>query len=144
MVTLRAATAADADLLLAWRNDPATRAASFTTGEVDPAGHRAWLAARLADPACSVWIAEQDGTPIGQVRLDGDADEAEISVGLAPEARGRGLGAAVIAKACAAGAAATVLARVRPGNEASLRAFRQAGFSDAGATEDAVELRWAR
>jgi ribosomal protein S18 acetylase RimI-like enzyme len=56
-----------------------------------------------------------------------------VSVTLAPEARGRGLAAAVLAAAeeawrAAAGTAPAVLACVRPGNTASARLFEAAGY----------------
>lgn len=147
MLRLRPATAADADLLLEWRNDPVTRAASFTTGEVHPAKHRAWLAARLTDPLCRLSIAEWDGVPIGQVRVTRIGDRCgEISVALAPEARGQGLAAAVITEACAASAPAlaltTVVASIRPENERSRRAFEAAGFRLSTVTSEALTLTW--
>lgn len=45
----RRAAEADADLLLEWRNDDATRRASRATDPVTPEKHRKWLRATLAD-----------------------------------------------------------------------------------------------
>ncbi len=132
--TLRPAEPGDADRLLAWRNDPATRAASFSDDPVAPADHRAWLSRKLADPAVRLWIAEAGAQPIGTVRAERDAPGgAELHIAMAPEARGRGLATPVLeAAAAAAGSQLGVrrlLARILPGNVASTRAFRRAGFS---------------
>ena len=128
-VRLRRATAADADLLLGWANDPATRAASFHPDPIDAAGHESWLAARLASPTTTFWIGEDGGgRPVGQVRVEGE----EISISVAPDLRGRGFGRALLAAAVEeAGRTLPIerlLARVRVDNPASLSLFAGAGF----------------
>lgn len=137
VVQLRRATESDADLLLAWSNDPATRAASFHPEPIERAGHLRWLAALLASPTTGFWIGDAGGHPIGQVRVDIVAHEVgEISISTAPEARGVGLGRALLAAAIAeAGEAlpiSTLLARVRLDNPASLALFAGAGFVERG------------
>jgi RimJ/RimL family protein N-acetyltransferase len=132
-LTLRQATVADADLLRAWRNDPGTLAASWEREPVEPAGHVRWLSGVLADPNRHLLVAEEGARPVGQVRFDGGDDGAWlISVAIAPEERGRGLGSELIragvAWLCERDGGARVLAQVRTGNEQSLRAFDRAGF----------------
>jgi hypothetical protein len=68
-VSLRPANADDAELLLAWANDAATRAASFDRPEIAPDVHAAWLTRVLADPSRRLWIALEGDRPVGQVRL---------------------------------------------------------------------------
>ena len=136
---LRRATESDADLLLAWSNDPLTRAASFHPEQIKRAGHVQWLAARLASPSTAFWIGETDDGPIGQVRVEIVANEVgEVSISTAPEARGVGLGRALLAAAIAeAGDAlpiSTLLARVRLDNPVSLALFVGAGFAERGRT----------
>lgn len=145
-VRLRRATTLDRDRLRAWRNDPATVAASFSSAPVAAADHAAWLGRRLADPACRIWIVEHDGLPAGQVRAERTADDsAELHIALAPRSRGKRLAAAALRMAVTEArrelAVATVLARVKPGNGASLRAFEAAGFSVEERTGAVVELR---
>jgi RimJ/RimL family protein N-acetyltransferase len=128
-VRLRRVTASDADLLLAWANDPVTRAASFHPSPIDPAGHVRWLAARLASPETGFWIGESaDGLAVGQVRVEGE----EVSISVAPDARGQGFGRVLLAAAVEeAGRTLPVermLARVRVDNPASLALFAGAGF----------------
>ena len=93
VVTLRPAELSDEARLLDWRNDPATRAASLSSGEVSSQDHRRWLASKLADSRCALFVILVNSKPLGQVRIDLLDDElAEVSIGLAPEARGRGAG----------------------------------------------------
>lgn len=123
---LRPARTADWQALLDWRNDPATVAASLTPGTVDEAGHRGWLDRMLQDPGVTLWIAEDATGAVGTVRLTPLGDGKEVSITLAPTARGRGLAAVLIALACTA--PVPYYARIKPGNAASRRAFETAGF----------------
>jgi RimJ/RimL family protein N-acetyltransferase len=131
---LRPAGPEDAEVLLALRNDPAARAASFHAAEIAPEEHAAWLAGRLADPGTRLYVAEFGGAPVGQARVDTVADGVgEISVALDAAHRGRGLGRALVAAASARAAVELGLARVEAAiklsNEASVSAFRAAGYS---------------
>jgi RimJ/RimL family protein N-acetyltransferase len=143
--TLRLARASDAALLLDWRNDPGVRAASFSQDPVSLSEHEGWLARKLDDPDTRVLIAEQDELPIGQVRLERiGANVVEVHVSLAGEVRGQGFAPKVLA--LGAGVAleefgpGTMVARVKPSNERSLRAFFAAGFVERERTSDAVVL----
>jgi RimJ/RimL family protein N-acetyltransferase len=146
VVTLRPAELSDGARLLQWRNDPATRAASLTSERVSLQDHRHWLALKLADPSCAFFIIVADAEPIGQVRLDRIDDQlAEVSIGLAPRARGQGAGREALL--LAAGEArdrlgVTMLtARIKADNEPSLRSFAAAGFYEVGRKDEIVELR---
>jgi RimJ/RimL family protein N-acetyltransferase len=134
---------ADSDLLLAWRNDPAARAASFSLDEIPRATHLHWLEGKLADPSCAVLIIEHSGEPVGQIRLERAGDTAEIHIALAPAARGRSIGRQALRSAVAHArtlGARRVEARVKHDNEASLRAFEAAGFRVVGREQGIVEL----
>jgi RimJ/RimL family protein N-acetyltransferase len=131
---VRRARLADVELLLRWRNDPETRSNSFTSDEIGLDAHASWLSAKLAEPTCLLLVAELDGHPVGQVRLDRRADDwAEISITVAPEARGRGIGRQVIAAGSSEGAdelaVQRIVARIKPDNAASAAAFRNAGYA---------------
>ena len=94
---LRPADASDSEDLLAWRNDPETRANSRSTGPVDAATHQTWLAHALADPNRRLWIAEAAGEKVGThsvIRLEDG--RAEFSITVAPNRRGRGIGVAML------------------------------------------------
>lgn len=120
MRRMRPATFDDAATLFEWRNDPVTRAMSSNTDPVPWETHLAWLSASLANPDRTLLICEEDGVPVGTVRVDGD----EMSWTVAPEARGRGLASIMIAMAGPQGRTAEIKAE----NLASQRAARKAGF----------------
>ena len=147
-IELRAAVESDSGRLLAWRNDPDTRRWSRSQDEVSEQEHRAWLERMLSDPGTQQWIAEADGVPVGQIRLTREPpDAAELHVTVAPDSRGRRLGAELIIEAAARGLAETtvhrLIAYVKADNEPSCRAFARAGFESRG-RDDAGLLRLER
>lgn len=131
-VTLRSATSDDAAQLLAWRNDPATRAMSITDGEVSPQDHAAWLGKTLSSPDRKLFVAESGGQAIGQIRLDRTAGATwEISITVAPTARGKGYSPAMLRAAEAPAkelGGKRLVAVIKKGNESSVRAFKGAGY----------------
>lgn len=133
--TLRLRPAGPEDCRWVWETatDPVVRQASFSTEPIPWEAHRAWFAARLADPHCLFLIGtDESGMPLGQARYSFDGATATISVCLGAPSRGRGLGAALIRQACdevfRAGRADVIHALIRRENEPSRRAFRAAGF----------------
>ena len=88
---IRPARMSDAELLFQWRNDPLTRAMSRNDAPVPWDTHISWLAGRLARSEPHLYIAESS-VPVGTFRLDGD----EVSYTVAPEARGKGIGLAML------------------------------------------------
>lgn len=141
---LRPARIGDAQRMWDWRNDEATRAASFSGAVVPFPAHVDWLRDRLSRPAVRILMAEQEGTEFGVIRFEADGESAVVSVMLAPGFRGRGLAAPLIAAATARSARELRLVRIhayiKPGNEASTRAFTSAGYREIGrAVVDACE-----
>lgn len=141
---LRLASAADADALLELRNDPDVRRESFTTTEVDSAGHAHWLRDRLGRDHTRIYVAEADGAFVGQGRVE----DGEISVAIAAPFRGRGLGAKLIRmvsdRAAIELGLGEIVARVKTGNAASLAAFAAAGYErdERASTGDVAVLVW--
>lgn len=131
---LRHATMKDADMLLGWANDPAVRAASFATEQIDTETHHDWLAEKLAGD-CAFYIAEERNEPVGYARVDVKR-VGDLAVSVDGAQRGRGFGRQIIRFAALAASLELGLdevhARVKAGNVASLRAFRAAGFTDDG------------
>ena len=135
-IAVRRANARDEDLLLRWANDPTTRTASFRPAPIEASAHHRWLADRLASPSTRLLIGSEGPVPVGQVRFERRPDGAvEIGISVAPEARGRGLGRALLrtgleaARRDAALEARSFVARIRVDNEVSARLFGGAGFS---------------
>ncbi|HEY0248897.1 MAG TPA: bifunctional UDP-2,4-diacetamido-2,4,6-trideoxy-beta-L-altropyranose hydrolase/GNAT family N-acetyltransferase [Gryllotalpicola sp.] len=133
-VVARAATTADSLLLLRWRNDPVTRAMSRSSSPIAFPAHTAWFQRVLDDALRELYVVERGGMPVGTVRFDkhGQSDW-EVSIALAPEARGRGLSRSVLAAGEAMFAdshsRASIIAAVLPDNEPSQRLFRGAGYT---------------
>jgi GNAT superfamily N-acetyltransferase len=131
-VTLRAANGDDSERLLGWRNDPETRAMSLTNEVIGLDQHAAWLDRSLLSEARRLTIAEAAGAPVGTVRLDRHSHgEWEVSLTVAPEARGQGYAPDLLraAEALARGVGAVrLVAVIKAENEASVRAFKRAGY----------------
>ncbi len=137
---LRPAVAGDARQLFDWANDPTVRAMARKTGPIAWAGHMDWLRARLDSPDCRILLAEADGVPVGQVRLDRRGDTAEIDYSVDGRWRRRGFGALLLAaaenEALSWSGVNTLLAEVRRSNTASVAALHRAGYREAGADPD--------
>ena len=152
-IELRPVTEQDAHVLWEWANDEDVRRNAFSTAAIGWDEHVAWLTARLADDRASLYIASDDEGPVGHVRFadppEGDIG-VEVSVALAPARRGEHLGAPLIEagvrRAFVDPAVTSVLARVKPENVGSQRAFIAADFDPDGAgTGDGHEwLRYTR
>jgi UDP-2,4-diacetamido-2,4,6-trideoxy-beta-L-altropyranose hydrolase len=132
--TLRAATMADAELLWQWRNHPATRAVSRQPDEIPLASHRQWLQRLLDTGSSRLRIASLGGLDFGVIRFDPLHDDAwEVSLYLAPQLHGLGLGTALLRAGEQAlrddlGTPLHIHAEVLPGNTGSLRLFESAGY----------------
>ena len=133
-VRLRTATPDDAGQLLAWRNDPETRRASFSETEVARADHERWLAETLSRGDRHLYVAVADGRDVGTARLDVCGAEAEVSITVAPEWRGRGLATAMLRaltdEAFDRLALSRLVARVKASNPGSRAVFERVGFRE--------------
>jgi len=135
-LSLRPAGPADADRVLAWRNDDEAVRWSATASTVDPSVHASWFGALLADAGRRLLIGEIDGDAVGCVRVDVADGVGTVSVAVDRAARGRGIGLGLL---CALGDALradqqTIALRacVHPDNAASHRIFVAAGFVAVG------------
>lgn len=134
-VSLRRAVVGDMRRLWEWRNDPDTRRGSLNSEEIPLEHHIRWLGAQLesADVALYIIEAAPDLVPCGQVRLNRlPRGGALVSIGLAKEWRGRGVGPAALRAIRQPGWRPTwarpMYAVIRLENAQSQRAFEAAGF----------------
>src|SRR5262249_4335316 len=130
----------DCRLLWEWANSAEVRLASFSSDEIPFADHLRWYETKIASPDCLLYIASNEqGIPVGHVRFDVERQEAIISVVVAKDFRGKGMGSKII-KAAARDFlrntdATLIHAYIKSHNGASLRAFSRAGFHPAKQTE---------
>jgi RimJ/RimL family protein N-acetyltransferase len=89
-----------------------------------------WFVSKLASPDCEFLVGEQDGRPVGVLRMDRRADEWEVSIVVAPEVRSRGFGKAMLSAVIRG--RRHLVAEVLPGNEHSHELFRSCGWRLAG------------
>lgn len=93
------------------------------------------IAALLAGPGVTAWLVETD-TPVGMSLVRIVAGEAEVlTLGVAPVARRRGVGDALVAAAvvaATAGGAGTLFLEVAADNAAAQALYAKAGFAPAG------------
>lgn len=132
-LTLRPADAGDCERLLAWANSPDCLANKrLTQGPIAPETHRQWLDRRLADPGTLLLIAEDDGVPVGQVRLQQRDGAYDVDIYVTEPARQRGVAVAAIDGAARRLGAREPQARLRAhvgaDNAASARLFAALGF----------------
>lgn len=134
---LRSVTMDDASLLFQWRNHPSIRAVSHQQAPLVYHEHEAWLTQSLDNPNRLLWIAMQDQQPVGMIRYDRDTSDmtkVEVSLYLAPDMQGKGLGQRLLyageqqlhqtwRNVC------FINADVLPSNAASLTLFERAGYT---------------
>jgi len=130
---LRPASSADRERLFAWRNDLVSRANSRSSDPLDASEHAAWFERTLAASDRMIFIAEvaDAESPVGMVRADAAAEGGSpwtLSWIIAPEHRGRGLLAPMLARALET-TRAPARAIIRRGNEASERGAARVGFT---------------
>ena len=126
-IHLRLATNQDADVLLQWRNDSETRRSSHSTTEVQMDEHRTWLTSTLANPLRRLYIADENGVPVGSVRADFSDGAWVLSWTVAPTARGRGV-AKQIVDVLSKQISEPLRAEIKAGNIASARIAEHAGL----------------
>jgi UDP-2,4-diacetamido-2,4,6-trideoxy-beta-L-altropyranose hydrolase len=134
---LRDAQETDCRLLWEWANDPQVREAAFSSAPIPWDAHQAWFTGKMKDPNCTILIAEDDGgRQVGQFRVDWRSEqEGDIDISVAAQFRGSGNGAVLIDLAVGrvfAEKGDHIYALVKIENQASRRAFEQAGFSSLG------------
>jgi RimJ/RimL family protein N-acetyltransferase len=142
-IKLRAATFADCERVWQWNFAPDVRAASLSSHTPTYEEHVKWYTQRVAGN-WPMWIVLEDATPVGVVRLD-DADpkigRARISIALASEARGRGIGKRAIRTVCERWGR-PMIAEILSTNTASRACFEACGFIATDRNGDVAYYRW--
>jgi RimJ/RimL family protein N-acetyltransferase len=131
---LRSVSQDDCRLIWEWANDPAARAASFSSAPIPWDEHVRWFAGKMQSQQCVMYlVVDEHARALGQVRFDIEAHDATISISLAPEARGYGCGPGALRLSTqqifASSSLKHIHAFVKQENEASFRTFLRAGFT---------------
>ena len=134
MVTLRAANSDDCELLFHWVNhSDSLKGKEKTKGPISLEDHTAWFSRLLDDSAYHLWIIEDRGQAIGQLRLSPQSGDLEVDIYVDAAHRKKNL--AVTALALAVQEISSIyperalIAQVKEDNLASRRLFERAGFS---------------
>lgn len=148
-ITLRPIDSQDSEDLLAWRNDPLTRANSRNGDPVTHEEHAAWMSRVSADANRHVWIALEGEAKVGTASAVLHEDgSVEISVTVAPDARGRKLSpmlvGAAIEEAKGLWPGARLRAEIKPENAASRKAFETCGFEQVADREHLLDYELPR
>jgi RimJ/RimL family protein N-acetyltransferase len=134
-VTLRPAAAPDCRRIWTLRNDEDVRRASFDSAVIPWDTHQRWFLESLERGDRKVYMVEVEGLSQGVARLDIARDEAAVSIHLAPEWRGRGIGPVALGRLSELAfhdlGLRRLVASVKSDNLASRAAFAKAGFIEA-------------
>lgn len=142
-VSLRRADATDCERVYEYNFAADVRAVSGTHDRVSLENHTLWYRARIADPASPIWIIERGGRACGTVRIDAlPGSNPKISIALAANARGRGVGRRAIELACLRWCGA-VIAEIHESNAASRACFMACGFSKIGRRGELDVFLWS-
>lgn len=130
-VTLRRLGSEDSERIFGWQQTPQTR--RFSRNPIAPTWeeHQRWFERRLRQPECAMSMIMLAGRPSGVIRLEPvkhDIASHEVSIFLAPECYGRGVGKAALALLHEQHPRLTILATVFAENTASRMLFLQAGY----------------
>ena len=142
-IIVRPASFDDVDLLFHWRNLPEIIKLSSSRRSVSWPEHSSWLSSSLESNFIKIFIAQVNGVPIGQVRLEFDNSIAWLSIYLLPAFCGMGYGTYLI-KLITSQAQdyfpkiTSVDAVIRQDNMRSISSFLRAGFfqMDVSSTHD--------
>jgi RimJ/RimL family protein N-acetyltransferase len=133
-VTLRPAEAADCQRVWNLRNEPETRGASIDSAPIPWDTHARWFTHSLERSDRRIFMVVVENLSQGVARLDIAGDEGAVSIHVAPEWRGRGVGPVALDKLVAVAfhelRLARLVATVKADNAASLSAFAKASFTE--------------
>jgi RimJ/RimL family protein N-acetyltransferase len=125
---LRPATAEDCWFFFDLRNDPLTRANSFTASVFGRPEHAAWYAGSLESCERSLFVFEYRSESVAVLRLDSKSSKvSELSWIVAPSARGQGVGKRLLIEARKL-SDGILVAQIKESNLASAKIARSAGF----------------
>lgn len=142
--TIRKVSEDDVDILFKWRNTPELYKWSTSKKPVVWEEHKKWFASVLNGNSVLVYIALLDDSKCGQIRFNLEEKKAVISVYLAKEFLGFGIGKKLIKSGCEKCAeewtgVKEFVAYIRSNNIAAAKSFEYAGFKNSSQISDLDE-----
>lgn len=132
-IILRSATGVDCEILFQWQSCPSTRAFSRNPRMPTRDEHEKWFKTKMSDRNCLLFIIENGQMPVGYLRLDRMGSEGgifEISIGIAPGHRGRGVAKSALIALRKMRPQDVFMAEVHEKNTASIRLFKSLSFEE--------------
>jgi RimJ/RimL family protein N-acetyltransferase len=138
-ILLRRAESGDAKDLLTWVNSPESLAQKEkTTAPIGWQEHLSWFEKKLAGDDGRIYMIEEGGALIGQVRLEPLLSGVAIDIFIVPEARKRGNAQRALLAAIVESDTRPIIARVKCSNYPSRRLFEATGFSQSSGENNFV------
>lgn len=139
---LRLATKADMDKIYNWANEKEVRKNSFNSKPIPYEDHIRWYNNLLDDTETNIQLILMSfNSPIGQCRLKVDGSEAEIGYSIDKLCRGKHFGSSMLSLLSEwvkenRNDISTIVARVKPDNISSIKAFENVGYIRREPTEN--------
>ncbi len=132
-IIIRKAKIKDTRSIYKLSNEKLIRESSFDTNRIKFNQHKKWFINKLEDNSCLFLIAEYKKNLIGQIRFNIDSKTAIISIGIAKDYRGLGIGKVIFLKTLkylrASRANIEIIkAYIKAVNIASIKFFEKCGF----------------
>ncbi|MEE0862279.1 MAG: GNAT family N-acetyltransferase [Lachnospiraceae bacterium] len=132
-VYLRKATNDDMELLFKWVNEAECRKNSFNSKEITIEEHENWFNDVIKKDNCKIFIASLYGVDVGQVRIEMEGENMEISYMVALEYRGNGYGKEILNLAEIwlknnVSKDFKMIGKVKKNNIASVKCFESCGY----------------
>ena len=135
-----------------WRNDATTRALFLNSDIVPWENHEKWFSKALNDSNRHFYVGKLGDNLAGVIRFDKleNTDQTyDVSINVAPNNRGKGVGKRLLSKALErflqdATDANTIIAVIKKENIASTRTFLSAGFQEEESSNQMNKYVFAR
>lgn len=143
---LRKARMSDCRILYNFRMDREVRKNSFHHETFPYDAHRVWYQRLLEDPDKVQYVLEEDGVPVGQIRIAKEGDDGVIGYSIDAPFRGKGYGTRLLLLAEEnvrkdLPGVRTLVGEVLPENLPSQHAFEKDGYQKAQVLEDRIVYR---
>lgn len=136
MIRFRPVKEEDAGLLFDWANEALVREMSIRQEPIVWEDHISWIKKQLVNDDIRMFLLEEDGMPVGQLRLEKKEGVWMIGYSVDADHRGKGYGKKLIMHAFDNIESGSIVALVKPANQTSVKIFSDLGFSDKGQIEE--------